>query len=247
MSLRLLDLNLWNVNEPFAARMAAFDAYVRTAQPDVLMLQEVSSPPGANLQLSAVPHLRHYRSAYQETGAWQARAEGIAILSLGSLEQVEAVRLPSGDDDMGRGALFCKVVNQRGAFGVITTHLAFRPAAVTLRCAQVEALIEFIARINSAYPELPIIVAGDLNDVPQSEPVRRLRSALSTHKSAFDLDNPPLTFSSSNSFVDPGHLPDRCIDYVFVPQDWEVTASRLVLDGSERASDHYGLEVSAER
>ncbi len=42
MQLTVLTLNLWNISEPLAPRMAALEARLKTLRPEIVCLQEVA-------------------------------------------------------------------------------------------------------------------------------------------------------------------------------------------------------------
>ena len=45
MRFSVLTLNLWNINEPLAARMSALQAGLKILRPDIVCLQEVTDEP----------------------------------------------------------------------------------------------------------------------------------------------------------------------------------------------------------
>jgi endonuclease/exonuclease/phosphatase family metal-dependent hydrolase len=103
----------------------------------------------------------------------------------------------------------------------LATHLDYRPDN-TERLASVEVL----NKLAWEDAEIPAILAGDLNDMPGSEPLARLR----THWSV----------AGENALVPtfPADKPERVLDYIlyFPPDRWRVV-SYTVID-EPMASDH---------
>lgn len=53
MRLSVLTLNLWNVDEPTAARMVALESGLKAIAPDIVCLQEVADDPESDERQSA--------------------------------------------------------------------------------------------------------------------------------------------------------------------------------------------------
>ena len=64
MRISVLTLNLWNINEPLAARFAALAAGLKQLRPDIVCLQEVARDPRSGrrqsdlvAQMCDIPHV----------------------------------------------------------------------------------------------------------------------------------------------------------------------------------------------
>jgi len=91
--------------------------------------------------------------------------------------------------------------------------------------------IDQTKKLNTVFTKnkYPTILAGDLNDMPESEPIQILKKYW-TDSSA---DNPQPTFSSAN--------PQRKIDYIFYrpANQWKILESKVICN--KVASDHCAL------
>jgi len=91
--------------------------------------------------------------------------------------------------------------------------------------------IDQTKKLNAVFTrnKYPTILAGDLNDTPQSQPIQILKKYWTDASG----DNPQPTFSSAN--------PQRKIDYVFYrpTKQWKVVESRVICN--KVASDHCAL------
>src|SRR5690606_10869393 len=103
--LRLLSLNLWNLNDPLPSRMQNLDSFLSDCEQDVVAFQEVSPEGPGRLQTDRVNSLSTFGSCYQATGEWEGRAEGLSIYSRYPIARSESYRLPGAESDMDRGLL----------------------------------------------------------------------------------------------------------------------------------------------
>jgi len=148
---------------------------------------------------------------------------GIAVLSRFSIRSSTAIALPRTEDNEPRAALHVIVDLPDGqALGFVATHLD--NASQEDRVAQAHA-------INDAFAtgDLPMLLAGDFNATPDSEPLRIFKA----HWTPVDgLDAPP-TY--------PSNAPEVKIDYVcFRPANrWLVQSVEVKADPV--ASDHFPL------
>lgn len=177
-------------------------------------------------------------------------------------------RWPIDHDDLrfledARGHRYRTIVHARlrsphGAIPMFTTHLDHRFDRSSVRCAQLEVASTFIE--HHAAGDLPPILAGDLNAVPDSDELRRLtgRSVPFVEgriwTDAWELvgRGPGITWSSANPYINHSAWPNRRLDYVLIgwprPQRPVGNPRRAWLFGTEAidgvvASDHYGVAV----
>lgn len=101
---------------------------------------------------------------------------------------------------------------------VFSTHLAHAPHLSEIRVAQAESLLKLIS-------DEPTIVAGDFNDVPESETIQRMDAVLNRGKNV----------SATND--------NKRIDYIFATKDVQIVEDGMV---DSQASDHFPLYAIVE-
>lgn len=244
MSLRVLTLNLWNVNAPFQERMDLLRGWMEATKPDLVTFQEVSlveRRPQVERVLEGLGYEIHYRIA----GEWLGRAEGLAVATRPMSDLLDAVPLPLAPDDMPRILLLVRVrsYDGHGTLLLANTHLAFRPKNEAGRLEQIEDSLRFIAAARLQGE--PVIFCGDFNEAPGDGRVydRILADDLGFHD-ACDGWVGEATFSSLNPWAARDLVPGRRIDYIFASAELSVEACEMVLRGDASGpvvSDHYGL------
>jgi endonuclease/exonuclease/phosphatase family metal-dependent hydrolase len=152
---------------------------------------------------------------------------GNAILSRFPILQSENFKLPALTPGEQRGALAALVEVAAGRpCWFVSTHWDSRPNDAE-RLASIERLA---ALWEQTWAPTPTLIAGDLNAVPESEVLQRLRQEWLLPDGA-----PTLTY--------PAVQPARQIDYVLArpAAQWRFRASRVVAEPV--ASDHRPLLV----
>lgn len=245
----VLTLNIWNVNEPLDTRLEALARFLTVEEPEFVLLQEVS-PIEATVESSRIAAMAGYKYHwYQESGEWEGRKEGVAILSKTPIEVIGTVVLPEAPDDMGRVAqrAAARVDESGHRVELVNTHLAFRPEATKSRVAQALRILEELARDNRRLG-LPMVLGGDLNDMPESETLRTITSwpapPFADAWSAMHPHQTEDTFSVDNRWAAAALQPGRRIDYILVSPGIRVQSCDIVLSGkrgSPTVSDHYGV------
>ncbi len=155
---------------------------------------------------------------------------GCGILSKYSYLSTCVVDLPHSEDREPRVALQMKTRLPSGdTISMISTHLD-HTGDQNDRLLQVQALNDVFLLGNC-----PVILAGDLNAIPGSTPIKKLEAFWGA---TYDKDDPAPTSPSDN--------PRRKIDYVmFYPKDrWKVIDTQVIQD--EIASDHCAYLVTLE-
>ncbi|MFJ3893022.1 endonuclease/exonuclease/phosphatase family protein [Streptomyces sp. NPDC090083] len=235
--MRVVTWNLWWRYGPWEARRTAILAVLRELRPDVVGLQEVwdtRDTGGENLAgwLAGELGMHWTWGASHDPGFWQRRLGGTAVgignavLSRWPVAERAVLPLPPGDGDGGRLAVYAGLDAPGHRVPFFTAHLSSAPAASAVRCQQVTALAEFVARRRGTGP-FPPVVTGDFNARPDSDEVRLLGG----HRTAppvpghvlvdawdvaepgapsatWDLRNPYVAGTSSG--------PSARVDYVFV-------------------------------
>ncbi len=127
---------------------------------------------------------------------------------------------------------------------VANTHFAHRRAAGDLRVWQARRVL---ATLERAAEGAPVVLLGDLNDVPESEPLRILRSSatlpLRDCWAAHRPGDPGHTYARTNPWAVFRAGTDRRIDYALASPTLRVAAAALALTDPP-ASDHYALRVT---
>jgi len=253
---RVLTLNLWNINEPLDARLSALCSGVRRLQPDVICLQEVSVHPRLGRIESEIiaEQCGFTHHAYSFSGHRGKREEGLAILSRHPLIGSTRVALPEFPGDMARQVLVCRLKIGSRSLLVANTHLAFPLRMTRERSAQAAVALAAIkdyrdrSAASSAAPGM--ILCGDFNDAPDSPAIRTILDsdlALVDTFAFFHPQNAGHTFSLRNHYVDAPPEEEGRIDYIFAGGELELDSSEIVFDGSnglEIVSDHFGLLCS---
>ncbi len=147
---------------------------------------------------------------------------GEGLLSRSSFIKTENISLPHAPQNEPKAAGLANLVLSTGdTINFIGTHFDHLPDGVD-RMAQAKAIYKLTEKL-----EFPTILAGDLNDIPGSEPIDLLEKSWGA---SYDKDNPTPTYPSSN--------PEVKIDYImFYPKNrWKVHKTEVISDSI--ASDH---------
>ena len=268
---RIATWNLWWRFGSWRERATAIRAVLRGASPDICALQEVRASEEHNFaaQLADELGMHWVWLPSPRPERWHASlpgssaAVGHAILARWSIRDRVELPLPSGADDSSRIALSCVVESPDGGIPVTTAQLSSAPWDSAIRCAQVRALVGFLAdRGSEAYP---IVLLGDLNAEPDSDEIRLLCG----HKTAPARDGFVLvdawryaaedavawTWDRQNPNVVATMEPSSRIDYVLVgpPREGRRGSVRSVQRIGETPvrgvwpSDHAGLLAELEK
>jgi endonuclease/exonuclease/phosphatase family metal-dependent hydrolase len=226
--------NLWWRFGPWQARQKAILTALRELDPDVVGLQEVWAADGENLAewLAGELGLHWAFAASPAPERWRARIGdptadiGNAVLSRWPVVERDALPLPAPADlDDGRLALYARIAAPGHDVPFFTAHLTSAVHASAVRCRQVAALAEFVARHRGDTP-FPPVVTGDLNAWPDSDEVRLLGG----YKTAPAVPGqvlldaweyagpaaPAATWDAANPYVAATHEPSARIDYIHV-------------------------------
>jgi len=242
----------WNIWHRFGPdRTEAIDRTIAAEEPDVLLLQEVDLAPDALESLAHRLSMHHVGSG--------SHGMGNAILSKWPLTGFAERALPDLDGNPGlRRVIGVDVATPWGHWPVVNTHLHHRFDGSSTRIRQVDAVMDFVAdRRGDPAHDLPPIVGGDFNAVPDSDEIRRV-----TGRAPVPVPNLVLndvweqcgsgvghTWSSANPYQAEANWPDRRIDYLFVawPRPKPVgnpvsarLAGTVPVDGVQ-PSDHYAV------
>jgi endonuclease/exonuclease/phosphatase family metal-dependent hydrolase len=247
-TLRLLDLNIWNVNEPWTARRDKIIDLIATTAPDVVALQEVRycdwTADVRHQVDQIIDALPGYRAIWQPAHYWepgdahnegQIEWEGLAILSPHPIVDQALLRLSrnAGDarDHFQRLVLGAQVRTPAGPFWTFNSHYPLSADARTRVAAETLAFVEQTGA-GRAYA-----LTGDLNAEPTDPPIQLLSGALTDAWTACHPDQPGYTF--------PAWGPVKRIDYLFLPPGVEVREIAVLGTVPDREtvspSDHCAL------
>ena len=256
-TLTALSWNLWWRFGPWEQRYPRILSVLRELSPDLVGLQEVWRD-GDACQAQLLAEELGYSYAY--TGASQINRIdfGNAILSRWPISESESYPLtsvPSNDGSRNCRLLRARVEGPRGALDVYSTHLSYLPFESGYRQLQVRDICRIVAEQSS---ELPPILTGDFNAVPDSDEMRLLTglSAPPVPGTVFydawqvaKAHAPGYTWHRGNPYTAAALEPDRRLDYVFVGRPTSTGAGHVkdcwlvateAVDGIF-ASDHYGV------
>ncbi|NNE67322.1 MAG: hypothetical protein HKN33_12215 [Pyrinomonadaceae bacterium] len=197
---------------------------IKNADPDLVALQEVDFKTNRAKKYDLATELgwrTKMAPLFGKAMDYDGGAYGEGVLSRLPITSSRNIPLPHSKGNEPRAALEITVELESGEkISFIGTHLEHQRES-TDRVAQVKKINEVF--LSNQYPT---ILAGDLNDLPDSEPI----SILKRHwKDASGKDG-KATF--------PSDKPTKRIDYVFYrPMNrWEVVKAEVICDSI--ASDH---------
>jgi endonuclease/exonuclease/phosphatase family metal-dependent hydrolase len=225
--LRIVTFNLRGVHDRWWKREPLVVGGLAELRPDVICLQEAATwclqARWLAWRISRRTGQRYHVRQARKRG-WRGIFEGVAILSRYPLGDAEAL----GIGGEGRVALRA-VVRAGGGLLVANTHLEHRAHNAGLRREQLRRIVAWLSA-----SALPQVLAGDLNDVPESEALAELAAGWRTaHVSA----ETPL-------FSSPAREPKRLIDYIMVVEGVQVLEAGTCMDRPTDGtfpSDHIGL------
>lgn len=201
---------------------------ITSVEPDLVALQEVDCKArrtGQVDQPAELARLTGMHVAFGENIPLQGGHYGNAVLSRYPITRHKNHLLPSFSDGEQRGALEVEIEVPGGCRQLlfIATHLDYRPDD-----RERIASAKMINALLADNPGRPAILAGDLNDVPGSKPLREFATEWTVAN-----EEPLPTF--------PAAEPARQIDFIlFRPaQRWKAIEVR-VLD-EDVASDHRAI------
>jgi endonuclease/exonuclease/phosphatase family metal-dependent hydrolase len=238
MSFGILTLNLWSINEPLEARYCALETGLKRLRPDIICLQEVlRDPRWGRSQCELVARMCNTARSVEENG--------LAVICSSAVVRSTSVALPEFTGDGPRHVLLVQFEIEKRPVMVANTHLAYPSEMSWERRKQAEVLLTAIKQNRSK--GMAAILCGDLNDIPDSPTIRAI---LDSDQQFYDVfaacgpNNPGVTYSRRNHYVDPSWSLDERIDYIFASRDLAAHACSVVFDGTnglDLVSDHFGV------
>ncbi|MEP0841629.1 MAG: endonuclease/exonuclease/phosphatase family protein [Phycisphaerae bacterium] len=199
---------------------------IREAQADLVALQEVdrgTARTGRVDQPARLAELTGMQALFEKNIDYEGGEYGNAILSHVPIERHRHVPLPNTGDGEQRGLLAAWVRAGSSRLLFCATHFDFRPADDDRLGA-----VEVIRGLVRDHPHLPVIVAGDLNALPESRPIRALLG--------FMRDTCPAGLP--DAFTAPSRRPRWRIDYVLFTDRPGLAVNDYRILPESTASDH---------
>lgn len=236
--MKLVTLNTWGKCGPYQERWDYFVQELMELKPDILCLQEVCDE-----ELTQI-----LKSAFGFTQSASAYDSGLLIISnmafLDSQILTYQYQSPSERSDE-RKAIMTKIKFAETELVIANTHLAWREKDRPTRDEQMRELLEVLRKIR-----IPAIICGDLNDIPESSPLKQTRAA--GYENILQIYHPDaISWDNRNPFIQ-SHLamfPDRQIDYILVHESeskiLKTVQCQLAFNQANEKliypSDHYGI------
>lgn len=260
--MRLLTWNIWwRFGEQAPQRFDAIADALAQADADVVCLQEVYSDSGVHDGERLAERLGYSIVSTERATSRDQQMHNV-VLSRWPISDWASEPLSANDGSPGvRRALWARLGAPIGPITVIATHLAFRFDESELRERQLTQILHLADRLREspADESTPVILAGDLNAVPDSDEIRMLtgRRAAPVRNLVFTdcwplvRDDPGHTWVSRNPHLAMATWPERRLDYVMTswprakPIGTAVAAHLLGEAGANELwpSDHLGVAV----
>ena len=255
---RVVTLNIWNRQGPWAQRLPLIRAGLQALDADVIGLQEVLGFPGVPTQAHEIAAGLgwnvHYAPAWNIGGGLTF---GNAIVTKHPMTDLASLKLPSPEGLDTRTVAFARVELPHGPMPVFVTHLTYQLHLGQARCQQVRALADHVKELAPVDGPPPVVM-GDFNAEPDSDEMRFLRGLTTLGGtsvyfadcwSATACEGPGYTYDRRNPYALRSREPSRRIDYIYVRGPdralrGEPLSARVALDEPTDGvwpSDHYAV------
>ena len=223
LALKPVQVKIMCFNVQHCVGMDTILDYDRTAnviiaqQPDIVAIQELDSMTGRSgrkYQLEELANRTNYYLVFGKAIDYDGGGYGVGILTKEQPLSTKRIPLPGEEPRM---LLLVELEN----YVIACTHLDLEEDA---RLASVPLIIE-----EANYWQKPFIIAGDLNDNPDSQVLKKLKKYF--------------TINSGNEYTFPADKPNECIDYVATFNNCQVKTIESVVVDEPEVSDHRPLLV----
>lgn len=206
---------------------------IRDADPDLVALQEVDQGVKRSSSVQQAVELAEmtgYHFAFYKAIDFGGGEYGQAILSRWPISQVKGIQLPNRDGREQRIAIVIDIETELGKIRFVGTHLDH--SLSELRQEQASSLVEYLTKSLGEELEHLCILAGDLNDTPESETLRRFQGW--NHV-------PRIQRQDGTLATYPSEEPKSQIDFVLLRNNdaWELESCKVINESI--ASDHRPL------
>jgi len=149
-TVRVVTFNIWNRSGPWEERLVAIRKSLGDLGADIVGLQEViTTPDGDRLdQAASIADGLGYVFAFGASHV-SGYSFGNAVLSRWPIVQSQVFALPGLDTEERRSLLFAEIDAPVGRIPFFVTHLSWRLDEGYVREAQVQAVVEHVARLPS--------------------------------------------------------------------------------------------------
>lgn len=229
-TITILSYNIHHANppsKPGVIDLPAIANVIRQQGADLVALQEVdvrTGRSGASLhQAEELARMTGMRAYFAKAIDYGGGEYGVAILSRFPMEENKNTPLPTDDNTKGEHRTLATATivlpnNKRIVFAC--THLDAQRGD-TNRQLQIKKIVDVLKGES-----LPVVIAGDLNAVPDSDVIQQLDRSFTR------------TCVTNCPYTIPEKAPNRTIDYIaFAPAKSFTVLSHTVVDESY-ASDH---------
>ena len=228
---KILSFNIYHgENTRGESNIASVEALIKKLQPDFVGLQEVDLKTERS-NFTDFSNLLATRTNMQllfgKAIDYNMGEYGIAILSKHRFTKTIHHRLPNKKDQEPRIVIGVNSIIEQREVQIINTHLDHAKSD-ELRLTQSKFINKLFCNDS-----LPKILIGDLNAVPNSEPIQQLKN---NWKLTDTQCSPTATY--------PSNAPNIKIDYIMVypPNKWKIISSTVINTGE--ISDHLAYFVT---
>ena len=223
LSIKPVQIQIMTYNVRHCAGMDLVVDYDRTAnvisktQPDVVAIQELDSMTGRSgrkYQLEELAKRTNYYPIFGKAIDYDGGGYGVGVLTKEHPLSTKRIPLPGEEPRV-------LLVVELKDYVIACTHLDLEEDT---RLASIPLIIE-----EANYWQKPFIIAGDLNDNPDSQVLKKLKKYF--------------TINSGNEYTFPADKPNECIDYVATFNNCQVKTIESVVVDEPEVSDHRPLLV----
>lgn len=232
--MKIATLNTWGSSGPWEKRWACLVEELILLKPDILFLQEVWNETLPEKIKEALSYA-HLSASYEA---------GLVILSKypAVFQTIHKYEVISPYEPYDRRALLIKTKINSRDFILANTHLSWKTEDGETRRKQAEELLRCVNDVK-----LSAILAGDFNDVPESQTIQTIKSG--GFKDLFELGSKGqkgITWDNANPFIQSHEtkFPDRRIDYLFLSGAFVNTRSALSCRVAFNRPNHEGIYPS---
>ncbi len=223
LSIKPVQIQIMTYNVKHCAGMDLVVDYDRTAnvisktQPNVVAIQELDSMTGRSgrkYQLEELANRTNYYPVFGKAIDYDGGGYGVGVLTKEHPLSTKRISLPGEEPRL-------LLVVELKDYVIACTHLDLEEDT---RLASIPLIIE-----EANYWQKPFIIAGDLNDNPDSQVLKKLKKYF--------------TINSGNEYTFPADKPNECIDYVATFNNCQVKTIESVVVDEPEVSDHRPLLV----
>jgi endonuclease/exonuclease/phosphatase family metal-dependent hydrolase len=223
----VLTWNLWWRFGDYRTRQEPIAAVLAEANADIVCLQEVWAKQDQQDQAAWLGERLGLHVARHDTAQRDGLSFANAVLSKWPILRSESFALPGSDARPSHRQVIHAVIDSpRGTIHVFSTHLDQRFDNSELRQKQLRMICELMTKVDRKDEiDFPMILAGDLNAVPDSDEIRTLTGRRSPFAHGLVLTDawevagvpsgdPGWTWRGDNPLLTEAQWPNRRLDYI---------------------------------